>query len=130
MTIRILAIDDEPTTLHMLRLTLQLKRPDWVFLGAEDGQRALELVAQQAIDVVLLDISMPGMDGFEVCRRLRALPQTATVPIVMFTALDTDDRRERALAAGATAFWVKPFLPAEFLPEIERLAVSNQRTGD
>lgn len=129
MTIRILAIDDEPTTLHMLRLTLQLKRPDWVFLGAEDGRRALELAAQQTIDLVLLDISMPGMDGFEVCRRLRALPQTAAVPIVMFTALDTDDRRKQAQAAGATAFWVKPFLPAEFLPEIERLAAASQRTG-
>ncbi len=105
----------------MLRLTVRLKRPDWEFMSADSGEQALALAASHQIDVVLLDVMMPGMDGFEVCRRLRADPKTARVPIVMFTALDTADRRERAMAIGATAFWVKPFMPNDFLPELERL---------
>ena len=126
MTIRLLAVDDEPATLQMLRLTVRLKRPDWEFLSAETGQQALDLAASRSIDVVLLDVMMPGMDGFEVCRRLRADPKTARIPIVMFTALDTVDRRERAMAIGATAFWVKPFMPNEFLPELERLVQERE----
>ena len=121
MSLSILAVDDEPATLKMLRLMLKLKRPEWTFHTAEDGPRALDLVANQPVDCVLLDISMPGMDGLEVCERMRALPHMAAVPIVIFTALDTPDRREKAAAAGATAFWLKTFQATEFVPEIEKL---------
>lgn len=121
MSLSILAVDDEPSTLKMLRLLIKLKRPEWVFHTAENGPQALDLVASQPVDCVLLDLSMPGMDGLEVCEKMRALPNTARTPIVIFTALDTPDRREKAAAVGATAFWIKTFQATEFVPEIEKL---------
>jgi CheY-like chemotaxis protein len=121
MSLSILAVDDEPSTLKMLRLILKIKRPDWTVHTVEDGPQALALVANQPVDCVLLDISMPGMDGLEVCKRMRQLPNMQQVPIVIFTALDTPDRRDRAAAAGATAFWIKTFQATEFVPEIEKL---------
>lgn len=121
MSLSILAVDDEPATLKMLRLILRLKRPDWIFYTAESGPEALTIAAGHALDFVLLDISMPGMDGLEVCEKMRALPQLARTPIVIFTALDTPDRRDKALAVGATGFWPKTFQAAEFVPEIEKL---------
>jgi CheY-like chemotaxis protein len=124
MTLTVLIVDDEPATHTMLRMIFQLKRPQWTVLTAERGQAALDIVASQTIDFLLLDISMPEMDGLEVCKRLRETPEYANLPIAIFTALDTVDRRERANAVGATAFWVKPFQPAEFIPEIERLVAN------
>lgn len=126
MSLAILAVDDEPATLKMLRLILKLKRPDWTFLTAENGPQALEITNVQPVDFVLLDISMPGMDGLEVCEKMRALPQLARTPIVIFTALDTLDRRDRATAAGATAFWPKTFQATEFVPEIEKLVAQTK----
>ncbi len=126
MPLSILAVDDEPATLKMLGLIVKLKRPDWTFLTAEDGQEALAIAANQSLDLVLLDISMPGMDGLEVCEKMRAMPDLTRVPIVIFTALDTADRREQALAVGATAFWPKTFQPAEFIPEIEKLVAETK----
>jgi two-component system cell cycle response regulator len=121
MSLSILAVDDELSTLKMLRLLLKIKRPEWIVLTAENGPQALEIAASQPVDCVLLDISMPGIDGLEVCRRMRLLPNMQRVPIVIFTALDTPDRRDRAAAAGATAFWMKTFQATEFVPEIEQL---------
>ena len=127
MSLAILAVDDEPATLKMLRLIFKLKRPDWTFHTAESGPQALEIAAQQALDFVLLDISMPGMDGLEVCQRMRQLPNLQQSPIVIFTALDTPDRRERATAVGATAFWIKTFQATEFVPEIEKLVAQTKQ---
>jgi two-component system cell cycle response regulator len=64
---------------------------------------------------------MPGMDGIEVCKRLRQIPNTAHKPIVMLTALDTPQRREQSTAAGATDFWVKPFKPSVMVKDIARI---------
>lgn len=125
MTLTVLIVDDEPATHTMLRMIFQLKRPQWNVLTAERGQAALDIITGQPIDFVLLDISMPEMDGLEVCQQLRGMPNFEKLPIVIFTALDTVDRRERASAVGATAFWVKPFQPAEFIPEIERLVAKQ-----
>ncbi len=127
MSLAILAVDDEPATLKMLRLILKLKRPDWTFHIAENGPQALEVAAQHPLDFVLLDISMPGMDGLEVCERMRQLPNLQQTPIVIFTALDTPDRRDRATAVGATAFWIKTFQATEFVPEIERLVAQAKQ---
>ncbi len=126
MSLAILAVDDEPATLKMLRLILKLKRPDWTFHIAEDGPQALAVAAQHPLDFVLLDISMPGMDGLEVCERMRQLPNLQQTPIVIFTALDTPDRRDRAAVVGATAFWIKTFQATEFVPEIERLVAQSK----
>ena len=127
MSLSILVVDDEPSTLKMLRLLLKIKRPDWTLHTADNGQKALALVASQPVDCVLLDISMPDMDGLEVCERMRQLPNMQLVPIVIFTALDTLDRRDRAMAVGATAFWVKTFQASEFVPQIEQLVAQTKQ---
>ena len=125
MPLTVLIVDDEPATHTMLRMIFQLKRPEWKIVTAERGAAALEIAASEPPDFTMLDISMPGMDGLETCQRMRDLPGMHTAPIVIFTALDTVERRERAKAVGATDFWVKPFQPARFIPEIERLVSST-----
>jgi CheY-like chemotaxis protein len=121
MSITILFVDDEPNTVNVVKLLIELDRPEWIFHSAYDGEHALELVAQTPIDFVLLDISMPGMDGIEVCKRLRQMPNTVQTPIVMLTALDTPQRREQSKAVGATDFWVKPFKPTTLVKDIAKI---------
>jgi CheY-like chemotaxis protein len=121
MPIHIMFVDDEPNTVSVVKMLIELDQPEWIFHAAYDGEQALEIVAQTPLDFVLLDISMPGMDGIELCQRLRQLPATAQVPIVMLTALDTPQRREQSQAAGADDFWVKPFKPMQITKDIAKI---------
>ena len=121
MPIHIMFVDDEPNTVSVVKMLIELDQPEWIFHAAYDGEQALEIVAQTPLDFVLLDISMPGMDGIELCKRLRQLPATAQVPIVMLTALDTPQRREQSKAAGADDFWVKPFRPTQLSTDIAKI---------
>ncbi len=87
---------------------------------ANSGARGVELAIAQAPDLVLLDLNLPGtLDGFQVCEKLRAEPNTKNVPIVIISALDDQDSKARALAAGANAYYTKPFSPMALLKEIE-----------
>jgi CheY-like chemotaxis protein len=121
MPIHIMFVDDEPNTVSVVKMLIELDQPEWIFHAAYDGEQALEIVAQTPLDFVLLDISMPGMDGIELCKRLRQLPATAQAPIVMLTALDTPQRREQSKAAGADHFWVKPFRPTQLSKDIAKI---------
>ena len=126
MPIHIMFVDDEPHTINVVKLVINLEQPDWVFHAAYDGPQALEVAARAPLDFALLDISMPGMDGIELCRRLRQLPNCTQLPIVMLTALDTPQRREQALAAGANDFWVKPFKPMQLSKDIARIIAERK----
>lgn len=85
------------------------------------GAKAIDVALTNPPDVVLLDLMMPGQyDGFAVCQRLRAEPLTRKVPIVIISALDDEQSRQRATEAGATAFFTKPFSPIALLKELER----------
>jgi two-component system cell cycle response regulator len=121
MPINIMFVDDEPNTVSVVKLLVEIDQPEWIFHAAYDGPTALSIAEQTALDFVLLDISMQGMDGIEVCQRLRAMPATARTPIVMLTALDTPQRREQSMAAGATDFWVKPFKPMTLVKDIAKI---------
>jgi CheY-like chemotaxis protein len=121
MPIQIMFVDDESNTVKVVKMMIELDRPEWIFHAAYDGAQALEIAAHTPLDFVLLDISMPGMDGIEVCKRLRQMPNTAQTPIVMLTALDTPQRREQSKAAGADDFWVKPFRPAQLSKDMAKL---------
>jgi two-component system cell cycle response regulator len=121
MPINIMFVDDEPNTVSVVKLLVEIDQPDWIFHAAYDGATALAIAEQTPLDFVLLDISMQGMDGIEVCQRLRALPATARIPIVMLTALDTLQRREQSKAVGATDFWVKPFKPMTIVKDIAKI---------
>jgi putative two-component system response regulator len=94
----ILAVDDEASNLQLLRQILQ---DHYRLLFAKDGARALELARQENPDLVLLDVMMPGMSGYEVCASLKANPETAAIPVIFVTALtDTADELE-GFEAGA-----------------------------
>jgi CheY-like chemotaxis protein len=126
MPIHIMFVDDEPNTVSVVKLLVELDQPEWIFHEAYDGPTALSIAEQTPLDFVLLDISMEGMNGIEVCQRLRLLPNTERTPIVMLTALDTPQRREQSTAAGATDFWVKPFKPMSLVKDIAKIIEDHQ----
>ena len=88
---------------------------------AGNGKDALELVKQDAVDIILLDVMMPEMDGFEVCRRLKNDPDTASIPVVLLTALHDKESRMKGEQAGANGFLTKPFQMEELQVCIEAL---------
>lgn len=120
----VLIIDDEPVNLSVLEGLL-------VPLGyrvetASDGSEALQKVAARAPDVILLDVMMPGIDGFEVCRRLKADTATALIPVVMVTALDAAQHKVRGLDVGADDFLSKPVDEVELVARV-RSSVHRSR---
>ena len=106
MTARVLVVDDVPPNVKLLEAKLMSEYFD--VLTAYNGPEALEVIAREHPDIVLLDVMMPGMDGFEVCRRIKSEKATAHIPVVMVTALDQPSDRVAGLEAGADDFLTKP----------------------
>ncbi len=106
MTARILVVDDIEANVRLLEAKLTAEYYD--VIPAYDGQRALDLAASEQPDIILLDVMMPGMDGFQVCRRLKDDPLTRHIPVVLVTALDGRQDRISGLDAGADEFLTKP----------------------
>ena len=106
MTARILVIDDVEANVRLLEAKLTLEYYEVV--TGHDGPTALRLAAEEQPDIILLDVMMPGMDGFETCRRLKADPLTRHIPVVLVTALDGREERIKGLDAGADDFVTKP----------------------
>ena len=115
---KILAVDDTPANIKILDAVLTPR--GYTLVSASSGQEALEKVAEEMPDLVLLDIVMPGMDGYEVCRRLREQPATRLLPVVMITA-SGEQERVKAIEAGADDFIQKPFNQAELLARVKSL---------
>src|SRR5690349_6017844 len=106
MTARVLVVDDVPANVKLMEARLSAEYFDVV--TALSGQEALAMCARAECDIVLLDVMMPDMDGFEVCRRIKANPSTHHLPVVMVTALDQISDRVKGLEAGADDFLTKP----------------------
>lgn len=106
MTARVLVVDDIPANVKLLEAKLGAEYFDVV--TANSGEQALGLIEKEQPDIVLLDVMMPGMDGFEVCKRIKSNPATAHLPVVMVTALDQVSDRVQGLEAGADDFLTKP----------------------
>jgi len=119
MTARILVVDDIPANVKLLEARLLAEYFD--VLTAEDGFKALEICNNTQVDIVLLDIMMPGMDGFEVCERLKSNPRTMHIPVVMVTALDQPSDRVRGLKAGADDFLTKPVNDLQLVSRVKSL---------
>lgn len=120
MTARILVVDDVVPNVKFLEARLSAEYFEVSTAG--NGAEALRLCAQRAFDVVLLDVMMPGMDGFEVCRRLKSDSTTAHVPVVLVTALDQPADRVRGLEAGADDFLTKPVDEVSLIARVRSLA--------
>ena len=118
-TITILAVDDQPANLRLLDAVLSPR--GYRVVHATSGEQALELLPSSGVDLVLLDIVMPGIDGYEVCRRIRGASETAFLPVVMITASGHQEKK-RAIEAGADDFVSKPFDQSELLARVASLA--------
>ena len=103
----VLVVDDDPRLLQIIEMYLRLE--GYEVTTAENGEDALVRLTQQPVSLVILDIMMPGMDGVEACRRIRADPATKAIPIVMCSALSADEDVRRARDAGASHMICKPF---------------------
>ncbi|MBS3651394.1 PleD family two-component system response regulator [Pseudaminobacter sp. 19-2017] len=119
MTARILVVDDVPANVKLLEVRLLAEY--FEVLTASNGEDAIETCENGKVDVVLLDVMMPGMDGFEVCRRLKGDPATAHIPVVMITALDQGSDRIRGLEAGADDFLTKPVNDLQLMTRVKSL---------
>lgn len=115
---KILVVDDEPDVVTMIENAL---KPDgFVVVKAYDGIVALDLVSAEHPDLILLDIMMPMMSGYEVCEQIKANPQTQHIPVVCITSAHAPDALAQSQRVGAATLITKPFLPAELLAQIRR----------
>lgn len=116
---KILAVDDNDINLELLSLLVKLHYPDFLFLGAENGKKGIELAIEQQPEIILLDILMPEMNGYEVCEILKNKAETKHIPILMISALGKDSlERTKGLNAGADAFISKPYSQKELQAQI------------
>ncbi len=123
--VRILVVDDEADNRDLLEVILGWE--GYEIVTAQSGAEALELVALHRPDLVLLDIMMPGMNGYQVTNRLKGDPATRGIPVVFFTAMDGRDTRKRALAAGAEDVLIKPMDRREICARLRSILVRKPK---
>ena len=118
MTARILVVDDVEANVRLLEAKLTIEY--YEVLTAQDGATALEIAAAERPDIILLDVMMPGMDGFETCRRLKADPVTRHIPVVAVTAFAMKGDEERIRQGGCEAYISKPISVVHFLEVVRK----------
>ncbi|RDB42032.1 response regulator [Halomonas sp. DQ26W] len=120
---KVLVVDDEPNIVLSIEFLMQQAGFDVV--TAEDGESALERVAETPPDLILLDISLPGISGFDVLEQLRGDPQHARLPIIMLTAHGREVEREKGLALGADDYVTKPFSTQALVEKVKSLLAED-----
>lgn len=123
----VLIVDDEPNILLSLEFLIQ--QAGLEVATAADGEQALELIQQQTPDLILLDISLPGMSGFDLLEQLRRSPDTRSLPVVMLTAHGREMEKEKGMALGADDYITKPFSTHALMERVRALlAIRSQDT--
>lgn len=125
MTDKILIVDDDPETIRLIGMVLQ--RQGYQIIPAYNGEDAIKFVLKELPDLVLLDIMMPELDGYQVTRELRDNPQTANIPILMFSAKSQVDDRVAGYKSGIDDYLTKPIHPAELVARVKSL-ISRSKT--
>ena len=121
---KILVVDDEPEAVELVEFNL--KQAGYAVTTADDGAEALKKARAQLPDLIVLDVMLPEMDGFEICKALRLDPATARVPILMLTAKAAEIDRVLGLELGADDYLTKPFSPRELLLRIKKIIARGQ----
>ena len=124
---KILVVDDDPETLRLV--SLMLKRQGFHIVAAESGQKAVQMASSELPDIILLDLMMPDMDGYEVTRLLRKMPEIASTPIMMFTARTMVEDRVAGFEAGVDDYITKPVHPQELVAMIKTM-LSRRRVKE
>jgi DNA-binding response OmpR family regulator len=124
---RVLVADDDPVTRELIVYKLETEGYDAVV--AEDGASALVVAREQAPDIVLLDVHMPGMSGFEVCRRMRTDPDIPRIPVIMLTASAHKADISAGFDAGAADYVPKPFSPRELVSRVQTVLARAGAAG-
>lgn len=127
MTSRILVVEDDPATLRLVEYTL--RHENYEVITAANGLDGLHKAQREAPDLVILDVMLPGMDGFEICYQLRAAPATAGIPILMFSAKAQDIDKATGLKVGADDYLAKPAAPEEILAHVSKLLKAKINTS-
>ncbi|MBV0933679.1 response regulator transcription factor [Marinobacterium weihaiense] len=123
----VLVVDDEPNILLSLEFLMQ--QAGFSVATAPDAEQALALINQHCPDLLLLDISLPGMSGFDLLERLRADAATRQLPVVMLTAHGRDVEKEKGMALGASDYVTKPFSTRELVSRVQQLLGDGPQGG-
>ncbi|MFP6582697.1 MAG: response regulator [Candidatus Hydrogenedentota bacterium] len=124
----VLIVDDEPDIVALIERTLKSEGFD--VYTAYDGISALDIAAVDKPQVIVLDIMMPMMSGYETCIQLKADPETRSIPVICLTSAHSQDVREKAQKAGAQALLIKPIMPQELVAQIKRYLPGGERHSD
>ena len=124
MVRKVLVVDDEDDILRLLELTMS-NDSRYELLLAKDGETAVRVAQDEEPVAVFLDVLMPGIDGFQVCRTLKADPKTSSSKVIMLTALAQDLDRQKAESVGADGFFTKPFSPTALLGLLDEIFDDN-----
>lgn len=118
MKAKILVVDDEPDVVELIENILHAE--DFEVVRAYDGISAIDHAENDKPDLVLLDIMMPMMSGYEVCEQIKSNPQTQRIPVIFMTSAHSNEVRSSSKKAGAATLLMKPFVPAELVAQIRR----------
>ncbi len=128
---KILVVDDEVAVRELCSACIIFGLgDDWQVVQAADGREAIAKAEQEQPDLILLDIMMPEVDGFEVCKKLKASPKTGAIPVVFLTALGAEKDVERGLALGGDGYVVKPFNAVTLVAQISELLTASSEDAD
>ena len=124
---KILVIEDDPATSRLVDYSL--RHHGYHVITAMNGLDGVRKARSESPDMVILDVMLPGMDGFEICHRLRADPATANLPILMFSAKAQEIDKDTGIKVGADDYLIKPSPPAEIVARVEKLLAKKNGTA-